>query len=184
MIARYTRVAIVLHWLVASLIAANLVLVWFVDDWPKDWVRPVIDLHKSFGITVLGLVLLRLLWRIGHKPPPLPAAYPAWERHASAVAHAVLYLLILAIPISGWMHDSAWKEGPTHPVKLFWLIPWPRIPMIANQAQPMKEHLHDLFFAAHKWFAYVLYGLFGLHVAAALKHQWIDRQPEIQRMLP
>jgi cytochrome b561 len=184
MIARYTRVAIVLHWLVAALIAANLVLVWFVDDWPKDWTRPVIDLHKSFGITVLGLVLLRLLWRIGHKPPPLPAAYPAWERRASTIAHGVLYLLILAIPISGWMHDSAWKDGPTHPVKLFWLIPWPRIPMIANTAQPMKEHLHDIFFAAHTWFAYVLYGLFGLHVAAALKHQWIDRQPEIQRMLP
>ena len=182
MIVRYTRVAIILHWLIAALIAANLVLIWFVDDWPKDWVRPVIDLHKSFGITVLGLVLLRILWRIGHKPPPLPAAYPAWERRASAVAHVVLYLLILAIPISGWMHDSAWKDAATHPMKLFGVVPWPRIGWITGIDPERKEMLHDVFGDWHTALGYVLYALVALHLAGALKHQFIDREDELQRM--
>ncbi len=181
---RYTRVAIALHWTIAVLIAANLMLVWFVDKWPASWTRPVIDTHKSIGIMVLGLVLLRLLWRAGHPPPPLPEDYPRWERRAAHWAHIGLYGLILAIPLSGWLHDSAWKDGPTHPDKLFWLVPWPRIAPIANLPSGPKEHFHDVLFAAHKWLAYVLYGLFALHVGAALKHQWVDKEPELQRMLP
>ena len=181
---RYTRVAVVLHWTIAVLIALNLVLVWFVDAWPPGWTRPAIDTHKSIGITVLGLVLLRILWRAGHPPPPLPKGYPRWERGAAHLAHVGLYLLILGIPLSGWLHDSAWKDGPTHPDKLFWLVPWPRIAPIANLPPVSKEHFHDALFAVHKCLAYVLYGLFGLHVAAALKHQWVDKEPELQRMLP
>ena len=69
-------------------------------------------------------------------------------------------------------------------MKLFWLVPWPRIAPIANMAPAAKEHFHDVFFAVHKWLAYVLYALFALHVGGALKHQWLDRQPELQRMLP
>ncbi len=181
---RYTRVAIVLHWTIAVLIAGNLVLVWFVGRWPESWTRPAIDMHKSIGITVLGLVLLRVLWRAGHPPPPLPGDYARWERGAAHWAHMGLYVLILGIPLSGWMHDSAWKDGPTHPDKLFWLIPWPRIAPIANLAPVAKERFHDVLFAVHTWLAYLLYGLFALHVAAALKHQWVDRHAELQRMLP
>jgi cytochrome b561 len=181
---RYTAMAIVLHWVIAVLILINLVLVWFADQWPKDWVRPAIDTHKSIGITVLGLAIMRLLWRAINPPPPFPDGYPRWERFAAHAAHIALYALIFAIPLSGWLHDSAWKGGPTHPDKLFWLIPWPRIPQIAHMAAVPKEHFHDALFAVHKALAYVLYALFGLHVAAALKHQWIDRQPELQRMLP
>jgi cytochrome b561 len=181
---RYTRVAIFLHWIVAVLIVFNVVMIWTISLWPEDWDRPIIDLHKSIGITVLGLVLMRILWRIGNKPPPLPQSYPAVERHAAHAAHAVLYVLILAIPISGWMHDSAWKGAPTHPMTLFGLVPWPRIAAIAQVDAAEKERLHTLFFAFHQWFAYALYGLVGLHVAAALKHQWIDKKPELQRMAP
>ena len=181
---RYTGVAMILHWTVAVLILANLVLVWFVDKWPQNWTRPVIDAHKSIGITVLGLVLLRLLWRAAHPPPPLPKNYPRWERLAAHAAHAALYVLILAIPLSGWLHDSAWKDAPTHPMKLFWLVPWPRFSAISHLDPVFKEQVHDVFFAIHKWLAYVLYALFALHVGAALKHQWIDREPELQRMLP
>ena len=181
---RYSGVAIVLHWTIAVLIATNLCLVWFVDRWPANFTRPIIDTHKSIGITVLGLVLLRILWRAGHPPPPLPEGYPPLERRAAHLAHFVLYGLILLIPLSGWMHDSAWKGAPSHPMKLFWLIPWPRIAVIAHQPGAYKEHLHDVFFAAHKYLAYVLYALFVLHVGAALKHQWLDREPELQRMLP
>ena len=181
---RYTTIALVLHWAIAGLIAANLCLVWFADKWPPSWIRPIIDTHKSIGITVLGLVLLRILWRAAHPPPALPASYPRWERKAAHLAHIGLYLLILALPLSGWLHDSAWKDAPTHPMKLFWLVPWPRIGALAHLPPAAKEQAHDLLLAVHKWLAYILYVLFGLHVIAALKHQWIDGHPELQRMLP
>ena len=183
-VPRYTRVAIFLHWTVALLILINLVLVWFVDKWPQGWTRPVIDTHKSIGITVFGLVLLRLLWRAGHRPPPLPQGYARAEQWASGIAHAALYVLILAIPLSGWLHDSAWKGAPSHPLKLFWVIPWPRLAAFTHLDPAAKARVHDGFFAVHKYLAYGLYGLFAVHVAAALKHQWIDREPELQRMLP
>lgn len=181
---RYTNTAIALHWVIAVLIGVNLVLVWFAGKWPEGWVRPAIDLHKSIGVSVLGLVLMRILWRWTHKPPPLPADYPKLEKAAAHMAHIALYLLILAIPLSGWLHDSAWKDGPTHPDKLFWLVPWPRVWLLADLPPAPKEHAHAVWFAVHKWAAYGLYGLFGLHVAAALKHQWIDGEPELQRMAP
>ena len=93
---RYTRIAMLLHWLVALLIIINVTLALSVDSLPEGWERPIIDTHKSIGITVLGLVLLRLLWRAAHRPPPLPANYPRWEKLSAHLAHAVLYLLILA----------------------------------------------------------------------------------------
>jgi len=183
-ISRYSGVAMTLHWLVALLILANLVMIWFVDHYPDAWVRPVIDTHKSIGITVLGLVLLRLLWRAGHRPPALPAAYPRRERLAAHAAHILLYAVALLLPLTGWIHDSAWKDAPTHPMRLFWLVPWPRIAVIMHQPPAAKEALHSLFFAFHKSLAYVFYVLFVLHVGAVLKHQLLDKEPELQRMLP
>lgn len=181
---RYNKTAMLLHWLVAALIAVNLVLIWTVNLIPENYVRPAIDTHKSVGITVLGLVLLRLLWRRAYAPPPLPSSYPGWERRGAAVAHAVLYALILALPLSGWLHDSAWKAAAQFPMQLFYLVPWPRISFIATLDPVLKEQLHDVFGAAHRWLSYVFYALFLLHVAAALKHQFIDRKPELQRMWP
>jgi cytochrome b561 len=182
--SRYSGVAMALHWLVALLILGNLVMIWFIDHYPDAWVRPVIDLHKSIGITVLGLVLLRILWRIGHRPPALPASYPRAEKLAAHAAHALLYAVILLLPLTGWIHDSAWKDAPTHPMSLYGLVPWPRIALIMHQPAAAKEALHSLFFAFHKYLAYLLYALFVLHVGAALKHQFLDKEPELQRMLP
>ena len=181
---KYTRTAIVLHWAIAVLIIVNVALGWSADYLPDDWVRYVIDTHKSIGITVLGLAILRLLWRFAHPPPPLPADHPRWERTAAHVGHAFLYLLIFAMPLSGWLHDSAWKDAATHPMELFGTIPWRRIGFMMNLEPVTRERMHDLFGAIHYWFGITLYVLFAIHVGAALKHQWIDREPELQRMIP
>ena len=182
--ARYTGVAISLHWIVAVLLIVNVALGLSADYLPDGYVRPVIDLHKSIGITVLGLVLLRILWRLSHKPPAMPKTYAPWERFAAHLAHGALYVVILALPVSGWMHDSAWKGAATHPILLYGLIPWPRIGWIEAVEPHEKETLHTVFFAFHAYAAYALYALLALHIIGALKHQFWDREPELQRMLP
>ncbi|QJC55575.1 Cytochrome b561 [Polaromonas vacuolata] len=179
---RYTRTAMVFHWLVALLISANILLIWIVDLLPDERQRLAIDTHKSLGITVLGLAVLRLLWRFAHQPPELPGSYARWERRASKVAHGLLYALIFLMPLSGWLHDSAWKDAATHPMQLFGLVPWPRISLIMNLEPATKEMLHDAFGALHEWAGFTLYALFALHVAGALKHQWRDKHKELQRM--
>ena len=142
----------------------------------------MIDAHKSIGVTVLGLAVLRILWRVAHAPPALPATYSARERVLSHLAHGALYLLILALPLSGWMRDSAWKDAASHPMTLFGLVPFPRIGWISGIDPTLKEHLHDVFGLAHRWLGYALDGLLALHILAALKHQFVDREPELQRM--
>jgi len=180
---RYTKVAVVLHWLVALLMMGNVALVLVVDLIPEERIRLVIDTHKSIGITVLGLALMRILWRIGHRPPAWPdGALTPTESRVSHIVHGLLYLLMLGLPLSGWMHDSAWKAAAEHPMHIFGLIEWPRIGWIMNQAPDFKEHLHDLFGEAHEALGWGLYILVGLHIAGALKHQLIDKQPTLARM--
>jgi cytochrome b561 len=178
---RYSRPAIILHWLVAALIIVNVVLAWSLDSIPKNSLRPFVETHKSIGLTVLGLAIVRLLWRLTHQPPPLPP-YKEWERRAAHAAHWVLYALIFLLPISGWMHDSAWKLGATHPLKIFFIIPWFRIGAIANMDPVAKEQFHSVMFLIHSSLAYVLYAMLAVHVVGALKHQFMERAPELQRM--
>lgn len=178
----YTRTAVILHWVIALLIGFNIILAIGTDYVPDSWDRPMIDLHKSFGITVLGLLLVRLLWRVTHRPPPLPASYRPWERKASHAAHMALYMLIFLMPLTGWIHDSAWKAAASHPMKLYWFIPWFRLGFITGLDPATKEMVHKLFGEIHTLLSYALYGVMGLHVLGALKHQFYDKQPELQRM--
>jgi cytochrome b561 len=181
---RYSRTAMALHWIIAVLIGVNITLVYLVDHLPDDYIRPVIDTHKSIGITVLGLATLRVLWRYAHRPPAFPLSYRPWERVSARIVHVALYLLLFAIPLSGWMHDSAFKDAALYPMRLFGLAPWPRIGLIAGVEPQQKEILHNLFGAIHRWLGYALYGCFALHVAGALKHQFWDGEPELQRIVP
>ena len=179
---RYTRTAMVLHWLVAVLIIGNLLLVWSIGWFPGRLVRPAIDTHKSIGLTVLGLAVLRVLWRLSHRPPPLPRRYPKVERVGAHAAHLLLYALILGLPISGYIHDSAFAQAAQHPLRLFGLVPIPRLAPIMALNPAAKTHVHAVWFGVHVWLGYALYALLALHVLGALKHQFIDKQPELQRM--
>jgi cytochrome b561 len=147
-------------------------------------VRPAIDGHKSIGILVLGLVIMRLLWRVGHKPPASPSSFQRWEIRLSGITHFLLYAIMFALPLSGWIMDSAWKDAASHPMKLFNLFEWPRMGFIMALDPATKLQIHGGAGAMHAVVAKLLYALFVLHVAGALKHQWFDRQPELQRMWP
>ena len=183
-LARYTRIAMALHWVVAVLIIANVVLGLAADSLPEGWIRSAVDTHKSIGMTVLGLAVLRILWRFANPPPPMPDSYSPLERLGAHAAHVALYALIFALPITGWVHDSAWKGAATHPFLLWGVIPHIRIGAIEALDPATKEQIHSAFFALHVWFAYALYALLAAHVLGALKHQFWDREPELQRMLP
>ena len=182
MVATYTRTAIVLHWLVAALVLTNIALILSVPLWPDGAVRPVINTHKSIGITVLGLALMRWLWRATHSPPPLPATYARWERVVSRVVHWAFYVLIVAIPLSGWIMDSAWKNAAQNPMALFGIIPWPRIGIVMSREPVLRERIHDEFASAHLWLGYTMAALFVIHVVGAFKHQFVDGDPQLQRM--
>ena len=180
--ARYTRTAMVLHWLVAGLIMANVALGVAAESFPEAWIRTAIDLHKSIGITVLGLALMRVLWRLTHAPPPAAAGHGRLERLAAHATHLALYGLILALPLSGWLHDSAFAYAAQHPLRLFGLVPWPRIGIIEAMAPDAKMRFHAQWFSIHVALSYALYALFALHVAGALKHQLWDRERAVQRI--
>ena len=181
---RYTTTAMLLHWLVALMIAINLLLVWTVDYVPDDAAGVMIHTHKSIGITVLGLAILRLLWRASHTPPPLSNTLSRWERWGARTAHVLLYGLIFAMPLSGWLEDSAWEGAAANPTMLFGLVEWPHIGPIFDMAAGAKERAHKLFEWGHTLFAYALYALLAAHIAGALKHQFIDRERSLQRIWP
>ncbi len=178
----YTKIAVLLHWFIALLILCNIVLGLGSHYVPDADVRTIIDLHKSIGITVLGLAFVRFFWRFNHSPPPFPPGYRKWERIAAQTAHVLLYVLIFAMPVTGWIHDSAWDQAATHPMQLFWTIPWFRLGFITSLDPATKEMVHSLFGHVHSLLSYALYGVLGAHVLGALKHQIIDKQPELQRM--
>jgi cytochrome b561 len=181
---RYTTPAILLHWIIAVLMIGNLLVGLFFTKLPDDWIRPVLDTHKSTGITVLGLVLLRILWRLGHKPPPFAAGMALWEKAAAHIVHFGLYVFMALMPLTGWLMDSAWKDADTHPMFFFGTFEWPRIAYFQRLTVEQKDHWHDLFGAIHQYAGYLLFWVIVLHIAGALKHQFVDREPEFRRMWP
>ena len=146
--SRYHGVAIALHWIIAVLILALLALGnYFVRLDEADPLRYLLtQWHKSFGVVVLLLVVLRVLWRLTHRPPPLPDHLKPWEKRAADLAHLLLYLLILAIPLSGWIMVSA---SPLElPTLLFNGLEWPHLPPF--ESLPNKAAVSDWFAEVHE----------------------------------
>jgi len=169
---RYTNPAIVLHWLMALLIFAAFPLGVYMHELPlSPYKLKLYSYHKWIGITVLLLLAIRLSWRLTHTPPPLPDSVAAWQRRASATVHGLLYLLMIAIPLSGWMMSSA--KG--FPVVWFGVLPLPDL-------VGKDKALGDLLTGVHQALNFTLLVLVILHVAAALQHHFIERQPFLQRM--
>jgi len=183
-IERYTGVAIAFHWVVALLMIVNVALAWIWPLAPDEAVRPLIQNHKSIGITLLGLVILRLVWRLTHRPPALSDHLKSWEKRLAHAAHIGLYVLMFALPLSGWIMDSAWERAAQNPNFWFGLFEWPRIAPIMALDPAAKKTVHDIFGEAHDISGKIMYLLFFLHLAGALKHQFIDKNRGIARMMP
>lgn len=174
--ARYSRGAIVLHWLIAVLIVLNIAAAWVSEGMSKADRAMVMGNHKAIGITVLALTLLRVVWRLMHRPPPLLESLKAWEAALSRVVHAGFYFLMLAIPLTGWAMSSAFSKGAG--VSLFGLVTVPALPV--GYDKPTA----GLFAELHTLLAYGMIALITLHVAGALKHQVIDKDGTLRRMVP
>ncbi|CAM5795289.1 cytochrome b [Rhizobacter fulvus] len=175
----YGAVAIGLHWLLAIALVGAFSVGVYMHDLPFSPQRlRLFNWHKWAGITILALSVLRLLWRVTHRPPPLaPAvlnAMPPWQCHAHHATHALLYGLFLAVPLAGWAYTSA----AGFPVVWFGVLPLPDwVPVDKALATDVLKPLHQTL-------AFALAALALLHVAAALKHQWIDRDGLFWRIWP
>ncbi|MDB5358912.1 MAG: cytochrome [Rhodospirillales bacterium] len=179
--SRYDAVAIILHWVIALgilvLIAMGLAMT-HLGLAPMAKFQ-LYQLHKSIGITVLLAVLLRVLWRLTHKAPPLPAM-PPLEKAAAESTHGLLYLLMLIIPLSGWALVSV---SPFNlPTVLYGLVPWPHLPVFSGLAD--KAGVEAVVKFIHGKLAWVLTGMAVLHAGAALRHHFILRDGILGRMLP
>lgn len=171
---RYTRTALLLHWLLALMILAALGWgLYMVELRLSPWKLKAYAWHKWLGVTIFLLVLVRLGWRLTHAPPPLPATLPAWQRALAGISHALLYLLMLAMPLTGWLMSSAKGFQTVY----FGVLP---IPDLLDK----NKILGDALASAHAALAWLLIALLALHVAAALKHHFIDRDDVLRRMLP
>jgi cytochrome b561 len=170
--ARYSSVAIAFHWTIAALVIANLVIGIGHDGIPA--LRKLMGAHKAIGITVLALTAARVAWRLAHRPPPLPAGTPAWERGAAHASHWTLYLLMIAMPLTGW----AMVSGPeaTRPLSWFGLFNVPLLPIGSGAA--------DAGHSAHGVLGWVMLALVVLHIAAALRHHLVLRDHVLARMAP
>lgn len=191
---RYTKTAVFLHWLIAICIFGMFALGWYMSDLPKeapkqmaydlfDWgiytwqlseeASPrtfYFNLHKSLGVTIFALIIIRILWRITHKPPALLASYKAWERKLATGAHHLLYLLMVALPLSGVIMATYSKYG----------IKWFGAEFIKGlDNTPMRE----LFKEVHEIIGVIILLVLILHIVGALKHKFIDRDDTLKRML-
>lgn len=219
--ARYTRVAICLHWAIAIFILWNLTSGFLIWDLARDFFkehRPFYFIglisHMSSGFTVLILTVARIAWRLMHEPPAYPANMKPWERHAAHFAHFLLYAGMVLMPLTGWAILSAhpptgspgaqvWRSpmaplpastgagarpaGPPPAPRIWGILPMPTIAPIANIGREpggVKPQLilHDEFVEWHEVGGYLMLLLLLLHIVGALKHQFIDKEPELQRM--
>ncbi len=176
--ARYTPTAIALHWLLALAIFASMGLGWYMSDLKFSPLQlKLYNWHKWAGVTILLLSAARLAWRLTHRPPALPArvvaAMPGWQLRAYHATHQLMYLLFFAVPLMGWTYSS--MAG--FPIVWFGVLPLPDWVAVDKEFAKVIKPIHG-------FLAYTLLALIALHVAAAIKHHFIDRDGLLARMRP
>lgn len=171
---RYSQVAIWLHWIIALAILTNIGLAELTEDMSREARGPYMDVHKALGISILFLSLGRLGWRLGHKPPPLPTHMPGWQRTVSHLSHGLFYVLMIGLPIGGWL----WMSTYPAPFSYFGLFDVPMLPVAGQEA--LGEMLND----GHEIGGKVMLGLVVLHLLAVAKHHLVDKHNLLARMSP
>lgn len=169
---RYSTVSLILHWLIAALVVTQVALVAGHEAIEGD--RALLNLHKSVGLSILILTLVRLGWRIANPALPLPEAMPRWQKLVARATHVLFYVFLIAMPLVGWAASSAAGRD----IVWFGLFEWPLLPI--GGGREMAGSLMDLHEAAAK----ALYVLIALHVVGALKHHFVDRDNVLHRMIP
>jgi cytochrome b561 len=171
---RYSAVAQGFHWLIAALIVLQFTLGWTAQFLPLG-ARKVdrLDWHKSFGMTILMLAVLRLLWRLFNHPPELPAGMSTLEKMLARATHILFYVFLFVMPLTGWMMSSA----KNYSVGWFHQFTWP------NLIEP-NEQAFNLLKSTHDTLSWLLFALALLHVLAALKHHFWNKDDVLKRMLP
>lgn len=170
-VTRYHAVSVAFHWLLAAALLSTFSLGFYMADLPFSPGRvQLYNWHKWAGVAILLASAARLAWRLTHRPPA-PPPMPAWQARAAHLTHGALYALFFAVPLTGWAYSSA----AGFPIVWFGVLPLPDfVPVDRDLAEAIKPF--------HELSAWALAGLVGLHVAGALKHQWIDRDGLIGRM--
>jgi cytochrome b561 len=172
---RYTRVAIVLHWLIAALLIGQFAFGWYLNGIPRGIPDRgyFVNLHKSSGMLIGLLIIFRLGWRLAHRPPPLPATMPPWQRRGAVASHRALYVLMLVMPLSGYLASNFSRFGVNF-FNVFKLAPWGMD----------DRQLYGIFNQVHNTSSWLLLLLVTVHVLAALKHLVVDRDTVFSRMWP
>ncbi|MDP3176197.1 MAG: YceI family protein [Phenylobacterium sp.] len=179
----YAPIAILLHWLIAAAIILQVVLSSRMEGPRSPELFAVVQLHKSVGVTVLLLSLVRLGWRLANPPPPLPATMPRWERVLAAITHVGFYAVMIGMPLTGWIMVSTSRISL--PTLLYGVVPWPHIPGLIGLTGDARHFWHELGEVGHDVIIKGFYVLLALHVAGALKHQLFSRdEPVLSRMAP
>lgn len=183
--SRYSTVAILLHWTIAGLLVWNVLLGWQAEELKGAAKVAVMQLHKPLGITIMLLTLFRIAWRFISPPPPLSGHLKPWERHLARAVHVLFYALLIAIPFTGWAAVSASALIKVYPINMFGLFDWPIIQPLYNLPAELRHARQESIEDIHKLLAKVIiYGLIPLHILGALKHQFLDRDNELARMIP
>ncbi|WP_027487724.1 cytochrome b/b6 domain-containing protein [Allorhizobium undicola] len=186
---RYSLVAIALHWTIALLIVSMIPMGWWMvraisRPESQQLAYQLFQLHKSIGFAILALTLLRILWRLTHRPPPMPDGMKPWERFLAHATHMAFYAFMLALPLTGWLYvSSGWAIATDKPLEVatswFGLFTIPHLPGLeGNRAVAFGA------MGAHAWMAYGGTVLICLHAGAALKHHFIERDGVLAQMLP
>jgi len=169
---RYGSVAKTLHWLIFILVFVMIVGGFFLGYVPKEYKPVIYNLHKLTGVTILFLMLVRLCWKLVNVKPQLPTDTKPWERKAERIVHDVLYLLIIAMPLAGWIGSSAARKAP-HIGD--WALTLP---------VPESEAITEAAFNMHGLIAYAIIAFVGIHFLAAMYHYFIKKDDVLQKMLP